>query len=144
MAHFTPAPKVIAMTSQISTGTHSNTSAVQKPRHGAQLNGLKFSPRLWCRLFIWKNVTKATEANSCIISPSIFHAWINARSYALEPQWLRRTKNLLRILQRLRLTSYDLNFIEGFLHLQVVAFIVHPLVIFDKLWTDIQSALSRH
>ena len=144
MAHFTPAPNVIAMTSQSSTGAQINASAVQKPRHGAQLNGLKFRLRLWCRLFIWKNVTKATEASSCIISPSIYHAWINARFYALGPQWPRRTKSLLRTLQLLRLTSYNLNFIEGFLHLQVIALIVHPLVIFDKLWTDIQSALSRH
>jgi len=86
MAHFTPAPNVIAITSQSSTGAQINASAVQKPRHGAQLNGLKFRLKLWCRLFIWKKVTKATEANSCIISPSIYHDLTNARFYVLEPQ----------------------------------------------------------
>jgi len=46
MAHFTPAPNVIAITSQSSTGAQINASAVQNPRHGAQLNGLKFRLRL--------------------------------------------------------------------------------------------------
>jgi hypothetical protein len=72
MAHFTPAPNVIAITSQSSTGAQINASAVQKPKHGAQLNGLKFRLRLWCRLFIWKNVTKATEAKSCIIRSQFY------------------------------------------------------------------------
>ena len=60
----TPAPKVIAMTSDKSTGAHNNPRATQKPRHGAQLNGLKFSFRSRCKLFIWKKVTNATDASN--------------------------------------------------------------------------------
>ena len=46
MAHFTPAPNVIAITSHSSTGAQINASAVQNPKHGAQLNGLKFRLKL--------------------------------------------------------------------------------------------------
>jgi hypothetical protein len=40
--------------------------------------------------------------------------------------------------------SYDLDFIEGFLYLQVITFIVHPGAIVQELLANKQSAFTRH
>jgi hypothetical protein len=67
MAEITPAPNDTAKIVDSNSGANNNPSATQKPRQGAQLNGLKFIPNEYGILFIFQKVTKATDASNCII-----------------------------------------------------------------------------
>lgn len=63
-AAITPAPNDTATIVDNNSGANISPSATQKPRHGAQLNGLKLIPKAKGKLFIWKNVTNATDASN--------------------------------------------------------------------------------
>ena len=64
----TPAPKATATYWLTDSGNKSNSPAVQTDRQGVQLNGLKFTLKLTCKLLSVKNKAKQAEAITIIIA----------------------------------------------------------------------------